>query len=94
MCATTTEQQQRNPTTIQEVAMFKMFKMTKLTLAAICTFSFGLAFSLNVSAEDPNCYQCARYCESLFYWCNSDFDTCYAIYRECYSGCGCDIELP
>jgi hypothetical protein len=34
----------------------KTFKMTRLILAAICTFSFGLAFPLNVSAEDPNCY--------------------------------------
>ncbi len=60
-------------------------------LVAISFFAFGLAFSLNVSAADPNCYQCARYCESLFYWCNGDFDTCYAIYLDCYSGCGCDI---
>lgn len=60
-------------------------------LIAIGLFAFGLAFSLNVSAADPNCYQCARYCESLFYWCNGDFDTCHAIYLDCYSGCGCDI---
>ena len=75
---------------IGRIASF-FYKRTVFKLIAASLFAFGLAFTLNVSAADPNCFQCARYCESLFYWCNADFDTCYAIYLDCYSGCGCDI---
>lgn len=62
-----------------------MLKPTRLKLAAICAFAFGLASTMNANANDPGCWarcweETQRCLEILP---PSQHGDCYAAYNVC-----------